>query len=183
MVVTFRLEGLAGDTAKLIEPRNASPNSNTIRDGAPLTLDFFPQRISVKSHWDEHSIGALYRIFEPAIEFTSCIMFHWWQTGTVYQVYLRSFQDSNVDGIGDLEGIRQRLDYLVWLGVDAIWISPIYPSPMHDFGYDVADYCEIDPIFGSLESFDRLVDEAHASSSKSSSTLFQTILRSHILGS
>jgi alpha-glucosidase len=86
----------------------------------------------------------------------------WWQTGTIYQIYPRSFQDSNGDGIGDLEGIRQRLDYLVWLGVDAIWISPIFPSPMHDFGYDIADYCGIDPIFGSLETFDRLIAEAHA---------------------
>ncbi|WOJ89237.1 alpha-amylase family glycosyl hydrolase [Methylocapsa polymorpha] len=85
----------------------------------------------------------------------------WWRTGAIYQVYPRSFQDSNDDGIGDLEGIRQRLDYFVWLGVDAIWISPIYPSPMYDFGYDVADYCDIDPIFGSLETFDRLVVEAH----------------------
>jgi len=85
----------------------------------------------------------------------------WWQTGTIYQIYPRSFQDSNGDGIGDLEGIRQRLDYLAWLGVDAIWISPVYPSPMHDFGYDVTDYCGIDPIFGSLESFDRLIEEAH----------------------
>ena len=85
----------------------------------------------------------------------------WWQTGTIYQIYPRSFQDSNGDGIGDLDGIRQRLDYLVWLGVDAIWISPIYPSPMYDFGYDVADYCGIDPVFGSLESFDRLLAEAH----------------------
>ncbi len=85
----------------------------------------------------------------------------WWQTGTIYQIYPRSFQDSNGDGIGDLAGIRQRLDYLAWLGVDAIWISPIYPSPMHDFGYDVADYCDIDPLFGSLAEFDRLVAEAH----------------------
>ena len=89
-------------------------------------------------------------------------MYHWWQTGTLYQIYPRSFQDSNGDGIGDLDGIRLRLDYIVWLGIDAIWISPIYPSPMHDFGHDVADYCEIDPIFGSLETFDRLIDEAHA---------------------
>jgi alpha-glucosidase len=87
---------------------------------------------------------------------------HWWQTGTIYQVYPRSFQDSNGDGIGDLDGIRQRLDYFVWLGIDAIWISPIYPSPMHDFGYDVADYCDIDPLFGSLATFDRLIEEAHA---------------------
>lgn len=86
----------------------------------------------------------------------------WWRSGAIYQVYPRSFQDSNGDGIGDLEGIRRRLDYLAWLGVEAIWISPIYPSPMHDFGYDVADYCGIDPIFGSLEGFDRLVAEAHA---------------------
>jgi alpha-glucosidase len=86
----------------------------------------------------------------------------WWKRGIVYQIYPRSFQDTNGDGIGDLKGIRQRLDYLAWLGVDAIWISPIYPSPMADFGYDVADYCGIDPIFGTLEDFDRLVEEAHA---------------------
>ena len=91
-----------------------------------------------------------------------CIMSNsWWRVGAIYQIYPRSFQDSNGDGVGDLEGVRRRLDYLVWLGVDAIWISPIYPSPMHDFGYDVADYREVDPIFGSLECFDRLVDEAH----------------------
>lgn len=86
----------------------------------------------------------------------------WWKRGIVYQVYPRSFQDSNGDGIGDLNGIRRRLDYLSWLGVDAIWISPIFPSPMADFGYDVADYCGIDPIFGTLEDFDRLIEEAHA---------------------
>lgn len=85
----------------------------------------------------------------------------WWKRGIVYQIYPRSFQDSNGDGIGDLTGIRQRLDYLAWLGVDAIWISPIYTSPMADFGYDVADYCGIDPIFDTLEDFDRLVDAAH----------------------
>jgi alpha-glucosidase len=86
----------------------------------------------------------------------------WWKRGIVYQIYPRSFQDSNGDGIGDLKGIRQRLDYLAWLGVDAIWISPIYTSPMADFGYDVADYCGIDPIFGTIEDFDRLVEDAHA---------------------
>lgn len=84
----------------------------------------------------------------------------WWRRGIVYQIYPRSFQDSNGDGIGDLEGIRQRLPYLSWLGVDAIWISPFYPSPMADFGYDVADYCGVDPIFGSLDDFDRLIAEA-----------------------
>ncbi|MBW3629540.1 MAG: DUF3459 domain-containing protein [Gemmatimonadetes bacterium] len=86
----------------------------------------------------------------------------WWQRGVVYQIYPRSFQDSNGDGVGDLPGIVQRLDYLRWLGVDAIWISPIYPSPMKDFGYDVADYRGIHPLFGSLDDFDRLTAEAHA---------------------
>jgi hypothetical protein len=70
--------------------------------------------------------------------------------------------DSNGDGVGDLRGIVSRLDYLRWLGVDAIWISPIYPSPMKDFGYDVADYVDVDPLFGSLADFDHLLEEAHA---------------------
>jgi alpha-glucosidase len=86
----------------------------------------------------------------------------WWKRGIIYQVYPRSFQDTNADGIGDLEGIRRRLDYLKWLRFDAVWISPIYPSPMADFGYDVADYCGIDPVFGRLGDFDRLIAEAHA---------------------
>ena len=84
-----------------------------------------------------------------------------WQRGIVYQIYPRSFMDSNCDGVGDLPGIRSRLDYLAWLGVDAIWISPIYPSPMADFGYDVSDYCDVDPLFGSLAEFDALVADAH----------------------
>jgi alpha-glucosidase len=88
--------------------------------------------------------------------------FVWWKNGIVYQIYPRSFQDSNGDGIGDLEGIRSRLDYLVRLGIDAIWLSPFYRSPMADFGYDIADYCDVDPIFGSLADFDRLLDDAHA---------------------
>ena len=86
---------------------------------------------------------------------------HWWQTGIIYQIYPRSFQDSDGDGVGDLQGVIERLDYLVWLGIDALWISPIYPSPMADFGYDDADYCDIDPLFGNLHDFDRLVSEAH----------------------
>lgn len=91
----------------------------------------------------------------------------WWRTAVVYQVYPRSFQDSNSDGIGDLEGIISRLDYLNdgterSLGIDAIWLSPTFPSPMKDFGYDVSDYRGVDPIFGSLASMDRLIAESHA---------------------
>ena len=85
----------------------------------------------------------------------------WWKTAVVYQIYPRSFQDSNGDGVGDLAGIVTRLDAMVALGVDAIWISPIFPSPMADFGYDVSDYCGIDPMFGTLEDFDHLVAAAH----------------------
>jgi len=80
----------------------------------------------------------------------------------IYQIYPRSFQDTNADGIGDLKGIERRLDYLASLGVDAIWISPIYPSPMADFGYDVADYCDVDARFGVLADFDSLLAQAHA---------------------
>jgi alpha-glucosidase len=84
----------------------------------------------------------------------------WWQDAVIYQVYPRSFQDSGGDGVGDLRGIAARLDHLAWLGVDALWLSPIYPSPMHDFGYDVADYKGVDPVFGTLEDFDLLVAAA-----------------------
>ncbi len=87
--------------------------------------------------------------------------YSWWQKGIIYQIYPRSYQDSNRDGIGDLPGILQRLDYVQRLNVDAIWLSPIFPSPMHDFGYDISDYRGIHPIFGTMANFDRLLAETH----------------------
>jgi alpha-glucosidase len=85
----------------------------------------------------------------------------WWRGAVVYQVYPRSFADSNGDGVGDLNGVTAHLDHIASLGVDAVWISPFYTSPMKDFGYDVADYCDVDPVFGTLADFDRLVEKAH----------------------
>jgi alpha-glucosidase len=85
----------------------------------------------------------------------------WWKTGVIYQIYPRSFQDSDNNGVGDLRGIIQRLPYLTELGVDAIWISPIFVSPMADFGYDIADYVDIDPLFGTLDDFEKLLATAH----------------------
>ena len=86
----------------------------------------------------------------------------WWRGAVVYQVYPRSFADTNGDGVGDLEGITRNLDHIASLGVDAVWISPFFTSPMKDFGYDVADYCDVDPVFGTLGDFDRLIARAHA---------------------
>ncbi|MCW2797689.1 MAG: alpha-amylase, partial [Nocardioides sp.] len=85
----------------------------------------------------------------------------WWRDAVVYQVYVRSFADSEGDGIGDLPGITSRLPYLRSLGVDALWITPFYTSPQHDHGYDVADYCDVDPLFGSLADADALLARAH----------------------
>ncbi|MGB1096330.1 MAG: alpha-amylase family glycosyl hydrolase, partial [Paracoccaceae bacterium] len=85
----------------------------------------------------------------------------WWETAVIYQIYPRSFQDSDGDGIGDLRGIMSRLDYVAGLGVDAIWISPFFKSPQKDFGYDVSDYRDINPEYGTLADFDALIDKAH----------------------
>ena len=85
----------------------------------------------------------------------------WWQYGILYEVYPRSFQDANGDGIGDIRGILQRLDYLADLGIKGVWIAPFYPSPMADFGYDISDYCNVDRIFGTLADFDQLLAAIH----------------------
>lgn len=86
----------------------------------------------------------------------------WWRRAVVYQIYPRSFADASHDGVGDLQGIRDRLEYLAWLGVDALWLSPVFCSPMADFGYDVSDYCDVDPLFGTLADLDALLADAHA---------------------
>ena len=86
----------------------------------------------------------------------------WWRHAVIYEIYPRSFQDSNGDGIGDINGITSRLDYLKDLGVDAIWITPMYPSPGVDYGYDIADYTAIDPEYGTMADFDHMVAEAKA---------------------
>lgn len=85
----------------------------------------------------------------------------WWRGAVIYQVYPRSFQDTTGDGVGDIPGITRRLDYIASLGVDGIWISPFFTSPMKDFGYDVSDYCDVDPLFGSLRDFDAMIGKAH----------------------
>ncbi|MHB1103382.1 MAG: beta-galactosidase BglA [Devosia sp.] len=95
-------------------------------------------------------------VAEPAVDKD------WWRGAVIYQIYPRSFQDHNGDGVGDLVGITERLDYVADLGVDAIWLSPFFTSPMKDFGYDVSNYRDVDPIFGTLGDFDRLLEKAHA---------------------
>jgi len=87
--------------------------------------------------------------------------FTWWQAGAIYQIYPRSYADTNADGVGDLPGIARRLDHLQHLGVDTVWLSPIYPSPMVDLGYDITNHTEVDPLFGDLLDFDALVAGAH----------------------
>jgi len=106
------------------------------------------------------SVGVLHGQKSPATGANEITVENWWKDAVIYEIYPRSFQDSNGDGIGDLNGITQRLDYLKSLGVDAIWLTPIYPSPLVDFGYDISDYKAIDPQYGTMEDFDRLVAEA-----------------------
>ena len=89
----------------------------------------------------------------------------WWKGAVIYQVYPRSFQDTTGDGYGDLAGVTKRLPYIASLGVDAIWLSPFFTSPMADMGYDVSDYCNVDPMFGTLADFDALMAEAHRTAS------------------
>jgi alpha-glucosidase len=98
---------------------------------------------------------------EVSADSTTAAAQPWWKGAAIYQVYPRSFADTNGDGIGDLPGITERLDYVASLGVDAVWLSPFFTSPMRDFGYDVADYCGVDPVFGTLADFDALVRRAH----------------------
>jgi len=104
--------------------------------------------------------GGQYTPAKHAPQATTAAAKDWWKNAVIYEIYPRSFQDSNGDGIGDLNGITQRLDYLKELGVDAIWLTPVYPSPQADFGYDISDYKNIDPQYGTLADFDRLVAEA-----------------------
>ena len=86
----------------------------------------------------------------------------WWKGAVIYQIYPRSFADSNGDGIGDLPGVLAHLDHVASLGVDGVWLSPFFRSPMKDFGYDISDYRDVDPIFGTLDDFDRVLERAHA---------------------
>src|SRR3954471_1883940 len=87
---------------------------------------------------------------------------YWWQNSVIYNLFPLSFQDSNNDGFGDLDGVRSRLDYISWLGVNAIWFGPLFTSPLVDVGYDVSNFFDIDPVFGTLATFDRLLSECHA---------------------
>ena len=98
---------------------------------------------------------------DPKLKASTAVDKDWWRGAVIYQIYPRSFQDSNGDGVGDLPGITSRMPYIASLGVDAIWISPFFTSPMKDFGYDVSDYCDVDPMFGQLSDFDALVATAH----------------------
>lgn len=98
---------------------------------------------------------------EQTVEQRSRAQLAWWQCCAIYQIYPRSFQDSNGDGVGDLPGLLARVDYLKWLGIGAVWLSPVYRSPMLDFGYDISDYTDVDPTFGTLADLDRVIAALH----------------------
>ena len=104
----------------------------------------------------------------------------WWRDAVTYQIYIRSFADSNGDGIGDVEGIRSKLPYLKKLGVDAIWITPWYPSPQNDHGYDVSDYMNIEPDYGTLHDAEKLIDDAHSHGIKVIIDIVPKIGRAHV---
>jgi len=106
----------------------------------------------------------------------------WWQRDPIYQIYPLSFQDTAGDGKGDLAGVLSRIEYLQWLGVGAAWPGPVFSSPMADYGYDITDFTGVDPLFGSLEYLDRLIDELHACELGCFSTLCPIIRRTCILG-
>jgi alpha-glucosidase len=107
----------------------------------------------------------------------------WWRRGVVYEIYPRSFLDTDGDGVGDLRGVTERLPYLRWLGVDAVWLTPFYPSVQRDFGYDITDHTAVDPQFGTLEDFDALVAAAHAQGLRMILDYVPTTLRISIRGS
>src|SRR6476619_6170053 len=122
------------------------------------TLRIFPGSVGIAGH-SSSKTGERVPILPLGASILGRSM--WWQEAVVYQIYPRSFQDSDGDGVGDLRGTTQRLDYLVELGVDALWLSPIYPSPLADFGYDVSNYTAVDPQFGTLDDLDALIAAAH----------------------
>ena len=97
--------------------------------------------------------------YAPAVSAAHPTETPWWQKGSIYQIYPLSFKDSNGDGCGDLRGIISRLDYCRWLGINAVWLSPIYPSPMIDSGYDISNFTDIHPLFGTLSDFDALISD------------------------
>jgi alpha-glucosidase len=131
-----------------------SPNDNY---SSGIELKHLALQRNFGSHF---GVGRIECVF-PCKKGDPNMAYPWWQTGVIYQVYPRSFMDANNDGIGDLPGVLQKLDYLVDLGIQAIWLSPFYPSPMADFGYDVKDYCDVDPLFGTLADYDQLLMAAH----------------------
>jgi alpha-glucosidase len=144
-------------TARACSPLNGDPRENgTI--GASFRFDFEPGEQALSA--DPVALNRQIRASE-AILILSGSKTDWWRRAVIYEIAPVSFQDSNGDGRGDLKGIESRIDYLQWLGIDAVWLTPFFVSPMLDFGYDISDYCEVDPLFGTLDDFDHLVEALH----------------------